>query len=73
MTSEVIDSGYVKCVGQDNKHLKVTVSQSNSSKINCIGFGLGDQLEIIKNKNPFKIVYSIIKLTSSKRNLSNFK
>ena len=59
MTSEVIDSGYGKCVGQDNKHLKVTLSQNNSSKINCIGFGLGDQLEIIKNKNPFKIVYSI--------------
>ena len=32
MTSEVIDSN-MENVGQDNKHLKVTVSQNNSSKI----------------------------------------
>ena len=59
MTSAVMDSGYGKCVGQKDKHLKLSISQNNSPTINCIGFGLGDQLEVIKNKTPFKIAYSI--------------
>ncbi|MDA9576573.1 DHHA1 domain-containing protein, partial [Flavobacteriaceae bacterium] len=59
MTSAVMDSGYGKCVGQEDKHLKLSISQNNSPRINCIGFGLGDQLEVIKNKTPFKIAYSI--------------
>jgi single-stranded-DNA-specific exonuclease len=59
MTSNVVDSGYGKCVGQDDKHLKLSVSKNNSPNINCIGFDLGDQLDFIKTKKPFKIVYSI--------------
>ena len=53
------DTGYGKCVGEDDKHLRITVKQPNSDKIVCIGFGLGDRLSLIKEKKSFKAVYSI--------------
>lgn len=59
MTSNVIDTGYGKCVGQDDKHLKISAVQKNTQPIDGIGFGLGDKLEYIKNKTPFNMVYGI--------------
>lgn len=59
MTKDVIETGYGKCVGQDNKHLKITIKQQNETPIDCIGFGLGDKLELIQNGTRFKTVYSI--------------
>ena len=59
MTSEVYDTGYGKCVGEDQTHLRVTLTQKRAPKIVGIGFGLGDQLSIITSKVPFKTVYSI--------------
>jgi single-stranded-DNA-specific exonuclease len=59
MTENLTDTGYGKCVGEDDKHLRLTVSQSGKEKFVCIGFGLGDKLDIISNKKPFNAVYSI--------------
>lgn len=59
MTDNLRDTGYGKCVGEDDKHLRITVTQNGSKKIVCIGFGLGDKLDIISNKKPFKAVYSV--------------
>ena len=59
MTSGVLDTGYGKCVGEDQTHLRVTLTQKDSPKIVGIGFGLGSDLPIIKSKRPFKVVYSI--------------
>ena len=59
MTTEVYDTGYGKCVGEDQTHLRVTLTQKRASKIVGIGFGLGVQLPIVKSKAPFKTVYSI--------------
>ena len=59
MTSEVYDTGYGKCVGEDQTHLRVTLTQKRTPKIVGIGFGLGAQLPIITSKNAFKTVYSI--------------
>jgi single-stranded-DNA-specific exonuclease len=59
MTTEVSDTGYGKCVGEDQTHLRVTLTQKRAPKIVGIGFGLGVQLPIVKSKAPFKIVYSI--------------
>ena len=59
MTSEVYDTGYGKCVGEDQTHLRVTLTQKRAPKIVGIGFGLGNQLSIITSKVPFKTVYSI--------------
>lgn len=59
MTQGLNDTGYGKCVGEDDKHLRLTVTQSFNDKIVCIGFGLGDKIEIIKNKRPFSAAYSV--------------
>lgn len=59
MSVHLKDTGYGKCVGEDNKHLRITVTQNGAPKIVCIGFGLGDKLNLIENKKEFKAVYSI--------------
>jgi len=59
MSDNLQDTGYGKCVGEDDKHLRLTVKQPNSDKIVCIGFGLGDKLNLTKNKKTFKAAYSI--------------
>ena len=59
MTENLKDTGYGKCVGEDDKHLRVTLTQKNTDKIVGIGFGLGDKIELISNKKQFKAVYSI--------------
>ena len=59
MTENLKDTGYGKCVGEDDKHLRITVTQSGKEKLVCIGFGLGDKLSLIKGRKPFKAVYSI--------------
>ncbi|MFI1744647.1 single-stranded-DNA-specific exonuclease RecJ [Thalassobellus sediminis] len=60
MTENLIDTGYGKCVGEDKTHLRLTVTQAEAStKIVCIGFSMGDKLELISDKKPFRAVYSI--------------
>ena len=58
-TSAVNDSGYGKCVGQDDKHLKISVYKNSTSPLNSIGFGLGSKLALVQNKTPFNIAYTI--------------
>ncbi len=59
MTQGVQDTGWGKCVGEDDKHLRFTAKQLNSNPIVCIGFGLGDKIDIIKNSNTFDAAYTI--------------
>ncbi len=59
MTDKLKDTGYGKCVGEDDKHLRITVTQSNAEKLVAIGFNLGDKYDLISNKKPFSAVYSI--------------
>ncbi len=67
MTQNLIDTGYGKCVGEDDKHLRLTVTESfnanilhhQNTNIVCIGFGLGHKIETIKNKKPFSAAYAI--------------
>jgi single-stranded-DNA-specific exonuclease len=59
MTNNLKDTGYGKCVGEDDKHLRITVTQSGKEKLVCIGFGLGDKLDVISSRKPFKSVYSV--------------
>ncbi|SDR72164.1 exonuclease RecJ [Formosa sp. Hel1_31_208] len=58
MTENLRDTGYGKCVGEDDKHLRITVAQ-NHEKIISIGFNLGHKLDLIQNKKLFSAVYSI--------------
>jgi len=59
MTDNLKDTGYGKCVGEDDKHLRITVTQTGKEKLVCIGFGLGDKLDLVSNRKPFKAVYSV--------------
>ncbi len=58
MTEGVKDTGYGKCVGADEKHLKCKV-QKNEVAIGCIGFGLGEKYDLINQKQHFKTAYTI--------------
>jgi single-stranded-DNA-specific exonuclease len=59
LSKKVIDSGYAKTLGNDAEHLKAFVKQNNSPNFNAIGFGLGDKIDIVKNRNPFEAVYVV--------------
>ncbi|MDD7886088.1 single-stranded-DNA-specific exonuclease RecJ [Flavivirga sp. 57AJ16] len=59
ITENLVDTGYGKCVGADKTHLRLTVTQPDANNMVCIGFGMGDKLDLISNGKPFKAVYSI--------------
>ncbi|MGC6430378.1 MAG: single-stranded-DNA-specific exonuclease RecJ [Jejuia sp.] len=59
MTENLRDTGYGKCVGEDQSHLRLTATQEGAQKIVCIGFGMGNKYGLIANKKPFDAVYSI--------------
>jgi single-stranded-DNA-specific exonuclease len=41
------------------KHLRLVIYQQGSRTMNCIGFNMGEKLEIVKSKNTFDILYHI--------------
>jgi single-stranded-DNA-specific exonuclease len=53
------DSGYAKTLGSDNEHLKAFVKQGNSDSFGAIGFGLGNKLDLVVNKNKFDAIFSL--------------
>ena len=55
----VQDTGYGKTVGEENKHLKATFCQDNAHSIDAIGFGLGNQLDLITGRKNVSVVYSV--------------
>lgn len=59
MSKEVIDTGYAKPIGKDDEHLKMFVKQKGSQPLNVVGFSLGSKINIVKNRKPFDMVYSI--------------
>jgi len=60
LTQNLNDTGYGKCVGGEDLHLKCRVKNgSKKTEINAIGFNLGDKCELITNAKKFKAVYSI--------------
>nr|WP_299386449.1 single-stranded-DNA-specific exonuclease RecJ [Allomuricauda sp.] len=59
MARKLQDTGYGKGVGEGEKHLKLSVVQNGSRPLGAIGFGLGNKLEQIKNRNTFDAVFSL--------------
>ena len=53
------DSGYATTLGSDNEHLKAFVKQGNSEPFGAIGFGLGNKLDLVTNKNKFDGIFSL--------------
>lgn len=59
LTEYLQDSGYGKRVGEDEKHLRLNLSDSSGSTLASIGFGLGNKWPIVAQKKTFKAVYTI--------------
>ncbi|MEC8884152.1 MAG: single-stranded-DNA-specific exonuclease RecJ, partial [Bacteroidota bacterium] len=59
MSKNLTDTGFGKCVGADETHLKCSVKQKDSQTIGAIGFGLGSKCDLIKHRKPFKAAYSL--------------
>jgi len=60
LTQDLNDTGYGKCVGGEDLHLKCRVKKAGKKmEINAIGFNLGDKCELITDAKKFKAVYSI--------------
>ncbi|MBQ0767785.1 MAG: single-stranded-DNA-specific exonuclease RecJ [Bizionia sp.] len=59
MSDYLKDTGYGKCVGEDKTHLRITVKQDESPQLVCIGFGLGEKIDLVKSNQPFKAAYVI--------------
>ena len=60
LTQNLKDSGFGKCVGADDLHLKCKVKQENGPlSIDAIGFNLGPKCNLITNAQTFKAAYSI--------------
>ena len=53
------DTGHCKTVGEEGKHLKLSLRQDNSDIFKAIAFGLGDKLSLVKNKAQFKAAFNI--------------
>jgi single-stranded-DNA-specific exonuclease len=60
LTQNLNDTGYGKCVGGEDLHLKCRVKNGRKKmEINAIGFNLGNKCELITDAKKFKAVYSI--------------
>ncbi|WP_062053878.1 single-stranded-DNA-specific exonuclease RecJ [Aquimarina longa] len=58
MTERLQDTGYGKCVGANQTHLKCNV-QKNKIAIGAIGFNLGAKHDLINRQQFFKAAYTI--------------
>ena len=52
------DTGYGKCVGEGDKHLKLSITK-NGKVFSAIGFGLGKMLNTVKSGRTFDAVFSL--------------
>lgn len=60
MTQQVIDRGYGRKIGQEQTHLKLNVGDKEPTQyLDCIGFGMADKFELIKEGKQFDIAYAI--------------
>lgn len=57
MSENLQDTGYGKCVGEDDKHLRFRAKQATSNSIVGIGFCLGKKKALITNKKLFSTAY----------------
>ncbi|MCG2459289.1 single-stranded-DNA-specific exonuclease RecJ [Flavobacteriaceae bacterium F89] len=59
MIENLRDTGYAKRVGQEGKHLKLSLAKDGGKSIGAIGFNLGDKLPLVAHKKTFSAVFSI--------------
>jgi len=59
MSENVKDTGYAKGVGAEKAHLKISVVQHDSHKIDGIGFNMGDKLNLVTGRKPFDVAFTL--------------
>ena len=59
LAGPVQDTGYARAVGDTGAHLKLSVTQDGAGPFGGIGFGLGDRLAQIRDRQPFHAVFSV--------------
>jgi single-stranded-DNA-specific exonuclease len=61
LTESVVDTGFGKCVGKEEDHLKIKVASKKGDSIafNAIGFNMGSKCKQITDGKKFHIAYSI--------------
>ncbi len=59
LAGPVQDTGYARAVGDTGAHLKLSVTQDGAGPFGGIGFGLGDKLAQIRERQPFHAVFSV--------------
>ncbi|MEM9143384.1 MAG: single-stranded-DNA-specific exonuclease RecJ [Bacteroidota bacterium] len=59
MAEQLQDTGYAKGVGEGERHLRLSVTQSGSTPMGAIGFTLGDKLPAVQNRRFFDAVFSL--------------
>lgn len=60
MSRNLKDTGYARCVGGDDKHLKARLFQKrNGRSIDAIGFDLGKKCDLLAEGKKVKAVYAI--------------
>ncbi|MGB5942481.1 MAG: single-stranded-DNA-specific exonuclease RecJ [Leeuwenhoekiella sp.] len=59
LTKNAKDTGYGKCVGTDDLHLKCALTQTGSPVLPAIGFNLGDKCDLITEQKPVDVVYGL--------------
>lgn len=58
-SNDLRDTGFAKTLGSDNEHLRLYVKQQESGGIAAIGFGLGNKIDLVQEKNSFAAAYCI--------------
>lgn len=58
MSENLWDTGYGKCVGDTQTHLRITAT-NGATKLVGIGFNLGNKFPLVTHKKPFKAVFSL--------------
>lgn len=59
-TDNLLDTGWSKIVGSDQKHLRLVVKDPQSGmSFTGIGFGLANKIDLLKSGEPFSIAYHI--------------
>jgi single-stranded-DNA-specific exonuclease len=60
MTRNLKDTGYARCVGGDDRHLKARLFQKeNNRSFDAIGFDLGKKCDLVAKGKTVKAAYCI--------------
>ncbi len=59
MSDHLTDTGYVKQVGENGAHLKVSLIQNGHGPFGGIGFNLGKKIDVVSNKKTFSALYTL--------------